>query len=226
VGIDFTNSNRHANFKYWGGWQTDAPPGIGDFRLLEIAVRGPLVILDPFVRFHGRDENSASEMAGVMAELRQMAFRGASVLAIHHKSKSEQSKYRGSSDIAAGVDLGIALSKDEASGILTLKAFKNRMGTDFCYNVRADFAPESVVFTLTDPPEDDATESLKIKLLEAIAEHSGSTQVEIVRLAGIPANRGKALLNQFEGQLWTAKIGAHNARLYFPLEGLYSPLNN
>jgi hypothetical protein len=218
IGIDFTNSHRHANFKYWGGWQADAPPGIGDFRLEEMSLRGPLIILDPFVRFHGGDENSASEMARVMAELRKLAFRGASVLAIHHKSKTEASKYRGSSDIAAGVDVGIALSKDDASGILTLRAFKNRMGTDFTYNVRADFDPEAVVFTLTDPPEDDATESLKIKLLTAIAEHSGSTQQEIVRLAGIPANRGKGLLKQFEGQLWTAKGGPGHSRLYYPLE--------
>jgi RecA-family ATPase len=152
IGVDFTASHRHANFKYWGGWQAEAPPGIGDFRLEEMSLRGPFIILDPFVRFHGGDENSASEMARVMAELRKLAFRGASVLAIHHKSKAEASKYRGSSDIAAGVDVGIALSKDDASGILTLRAFKNRMGTDFTYNVRPDFSPEAVCFTLTDPP--------------------------------------------------------------------------
>ena len=71
---------------------------------------------------------------------------------------------------------------------------------------------------MTDPPENDESEPLKIKLLTAIAEHSGSTQAELVRLAGVPANRGKNLLNQFEGQLWTAKIGPHNSRLYYPLE--------
>lgn len=218
VGVDFTAAHRHANFKYWGGWQTDAPPGIGDFRLEELSLRGPLIILDPFVRFHGRDENSASEMANVMAELRKLAFRGASVLAIHHKSKADGSKYRGSSDIAAGVDVGIALSKDRTSDILILQAFKNRMGTDFAYNVRPEFSPESVCFTLTDPPEDDAIETLKIKLLSAIAEHPGSTQQEIVQLAEIPANRGKGLLKQFEGQLWSAKAGPGHSRLYYPLE--------
>lgn len=218
IGVDFTASHRHANFKYWGGWQTDAPPGIGDFRLEELSVRGPLIILDPFVRFHGRDENSASEMANVMAELRKLAFRGASVLAIHHKSKADASKYRGSSDIAAGVDVGIALSKDKTSDILILQAFKNRMGTDFTFNVRPDFSPEAVCFTLTDPPENDETEPLKIKLLTAIAEHPGLTQIEIVQLTGIPANRGKGLLKQFEGQLWSAKAGPRHSRLYYPLE--------
>ena len=81
------------------------------------------------------------------------------------------------------------------------------MGTDFSYHVRADFDPQVVVFTLTDPPEDDATENLKIKLLSAIAEHPGSTQQQIISVSGIPSNRGRALLKQFEGQLWTAKMG-------------------
>ena len=51
--------------RIWGGWLGDAPPAIGDARLVEIArERHPLIIFDSLIRFHAAaDENSATEMA-------------------------------------------------------------------------------------------------------------------------------------------------------------------
>src|SRR5579863_8087814 len=56
--------------RIWGGWLGDAPPAIGDARLVEIARgRRPLIIFDSLIRFHAAaDENSATEMAAVMGE--------------------------------------------------------------------------------------------------------------------------------------------------------------
>jgi predicted ATP-dependent serine protease len=45
-----------ANAKIWGGWLTDAPPAIGDARLLQVArERRPLLLFDSLIRFHGAD---------------------------------------------------------------------------------------------------------------------------------------------------------------------------
>src|SRR5690348_17885893 len=84
-----------ADCRIWGGWLGDAPPGIGDIRLLEMArERRPLIVFDSLIRFHAAaDENSASEMAMVMGDLRALANAGATVVALHHKPKSEGSHY-------------------------------------------------------------------------------------------------------------------------------------
>jgi RecA-family ATPase len=113
--------------KIWGNWLRDAPPTIGDVRLVQIArERRPLLIFDSLIRFHSADENSATEMAPVMGDLRALANAGATVVALHHRAKNETSRYRGSSDIAGGVDTAFAVSRDRQAGILKLDCFKSR----------------------------------------------------------------------------------------------------
>ena len=113
-----------SDFRPWGLWCTDEPPMIGDPRLLEFAKDGLLIIFDSMIRFHGADENSATEMDQVMARLRQLTTVGASVVVLHHKAKSDTSSYRGSSDIVAGADAVFALAKRD--DLLELRTFKNR----------------------------------------------------------------------------------------------------
>jgi hypothetical protein len=50
-------------------------------------------------------------------EVRALANAGATVILLHHRAKSETSRYRGSSDIAGGVDLAISVSRDRAAGV-------------------------------------------------------------------------------------------------------------
>ena len=83
----------------WGTWLEDQPPLIGDARLLELAKDEPLMVFDSLLRFHSADENSATEMKVVMGCLRDLVTAGATVVVLHHRSKSETSTYRGSSDI-------------------------------------------------------------------------------------------------------------------------------
>ncbi len=84
--------------------------------MLEFARQEPVLIVDSMIRFHTADENSATQMAPVMADLRQLATAGATVVVLHHhKSKSETSSYRGSSDIVAGADVAFALAKRDES---------------------------------------------------------------------------------------------------------------
>jgi RecA-family ATPase len=79
LGVESLNEAR-----IWGGWLQEDPPAIGDARLLEIARdRKPLIVFDSLIRFHSADENSATEMAKVMQDLRALANAGATVIALH-----------------------------------------------------------------------------------------------------------------------------------------------
>jgi RecA-family ATPase len=97
------------DFHFWSFHCAIAPPQLTDAetyaQLAKSIVPRPVFIFDSLVRFHGAaNENSASDMAVVMAQLRLIANTGAAVLVLHHKGKSENNQYRGSSDIQAGVD--------------------------------------------------------------------------------------------------------------------------
>ena len=143
-----------ADCRIWGGWLADAPPGIGDFRILEIArERRPLIVFDSLIRFHAAaDENSATEMSMVMADLRALANAGATVVALHHKPKSDGSHYRGSSDIAGGVDTALAVSRDRDAGLLRLECFKSRFAEEFSLTLRPELTGEGD-FVVSDSPE-------------------------------------------------------------------------
>ena len=93
------------------------------------------------IRFYSADENSATQMAPVMASLRELATAGASVVVLHHKPKSETSSYRGSSDIVAGADAAFSLAKHD--GLLELRTIKNRFGVEATVKIHPNFAAET-----------------------------------------------------------------------------------
>jgi RecA-family ATPase len=104
-----------------------------DFELIRGQVekhKPVLVVFDTLIRFHNADENSASEMAGVMGRLRALANMGPCVMVQIHQSKQGELRVRsrGSSDIVGACDLELALMvKDEQHGLLTLQSVKARM---------------------------------------------------------------------------------------------------
>ena len=206
------------NIRYWDRLAPEAPPSIGDIRLFEIArERRPLIIFDSLVRFHSADENSATEMAPIMAELRKLADAGATVLLLHHKSKAEGSRYRGSSDILAGADVAYTLSKDETNGLLTLRTSKTRH-RELSITIRPDL-DQSGDFVLSDSAavasERDAVE----RLARVIAENPGSNQDKVIELAGLPRHRTAALLKDNPEKLWRSEDGPRRARRYYPTNG-------
>jgi hypothetical protein len=76
------------------------------------AIRPRLLVIDPFVRAHGVDENSASEVSRLLAFLRSLERdRELAILIIHHTRKAGASSthpgqgLRGSSDIQAWADM-------------------------------------------------------------------------------------------------------------------------
>jgi len=77
---------------------------------------GPrLLVLDPLVRLHRLDENSSSEISGLLGYLRELQ-RGqdVSVVLVHHTSKRAQTRHgqslRGTSDLHAWADVGLYLT--------------------------------------------------------------------------------------------------------------------
>ena len=204
--------------RIWGGWLSDAPPAIGDARLLEIArQRRPLIVFDSLIRFHEADENSATEMALVMGGLRALANAGATVVALHHKPKSDGALYRGSSDIAGGVDTALAVSRDRTAGLLRVECFKSRFGEEFTLTLRPDLSA-SGDFVVTSSPQADAEQADIDRLADTIRRHPGQPKRFIVETSGLPRARARALLERLDGQFWRAQSGPSNATLFFPKE--------
>jgi hypothetical protein len=204
--------------RIWGGWLPDAPPAIGDARLLEIAQqRHPLIVFDSLIRFHDSDENSASEMAPVMGCLRALAHAGATVVVLHHKPKSEGSLYRGSSDIAGGVDTAIAVSRDRTAGLLRFECFKNRFGEEFTLTLRPDLGA-SGDFIVTGSPDANTDEADAARLAEVIRNNPGLPKEKLISISGVAQRRGRLLIERFNGELWRFERGPRHAILCFPIE--------
>ncbi len=208
-----------ADCRIWGGWLDDAPPGIGDIRILEIARdRRPLIVFDSLIRFHAAaDENSATEMSMVMADLRALANAGATVVALHHKPKSEGAHYRGSSDIAGGVDTAWAVSRDRDAGLLRLECFKSRFAEEFSLTLRPELTGVGD-FVVTGSPEASSEQSDIEKLAEAIRRNPGQPKERVIETSAVRRARARALLERFDGEFWRSEPGPRHAILYFPSE--------
>ena len=211
-----------ADCRIWGGWFTSAPPAIGDFRLLEIAhARRPLIVFDSLIRFHAAaDENSATEMSVVMADLRALANAGATVVVLHHRPKSEGAYYRGSTDIAGAVDTALAVSRDRDAGLLRFECRKGRFAEEFSMTLRPELSGSAGAgdFVVTDSLEATTEQSDIEKLAEAIRRNPGQSKERVIEASGVPQRRARALLERFNEQLWRAKSGPRHAILYFPVE--------
>jgi hypothetical protein len=203
-----------SEFRPWGLWCPDEPPMIGDPRLLEFARQEPVLIVDSMIRFHTADENSATQMAPVMAALRELATAGASVIVLHHKPKSETSSYRGSSDIVAGADAAFALVKRD--GLLELRTIKNRFAVETTVEVQADFAAGT--FSLSGTPGRRECMHEVDRLADIIRASPGLTQNEVVRRVGMNRQRAIELLRRNEGRPWRSQEGANRSRCYSPIQ--------
>jgi predicted ATP-dependent serine protease len=205
------------NSRIWGGWLQDAPPAIGDERLVEmVRERKPIIIFDSLIRFHDADENSATEMAPVMRNLRALANAGATVVALHHKAKTQGSNYRGSSDIVGGVDTAFTISRDRQAGLLKLECFKSRFVEEFSLTLRPDLAGTGD-FVVTESPEFASRTVESERIAQYISANPGQNQSQILAALDIPHGKGRAMLAEFEGRLWRTEPGAHNAKLFSPV---------
>jgi len=78
-----------------------------------------VVVLDPLIRFHNADENSATQMAEVFTRLRELIkLYNLSFILIHHTGKDESREARGSSVIMSEYDSRIHIKTADATSTL------------------------------------------------------------------------------------------------------------
>lgn len=89
-------------------------------------LRPRLVLLDPLVRMHRLDENSAAEISGLLGYIRDLQRRfDVAIVLVHHASKKQRSQpgqaLRGSSDLHAIGDCNAYLARNGQYLVLTLE---------------------------------------------------------------------------------------------------------
>jgi len=112
-------------------------------------IRPRLLLLDPLVRLHRLDENSAAEISGLLGFLRELQRRfDTAVVLVHHASKKHRAHpgqaLRGSGDLHAFGDDNAYLACKEDCFVLTIEH-------------RAAKAPEPVAVRLVSRPDGSAT---------------------------------------------------------------------
>lgn len=102
------------------------PSGINRLEATLLHHKPRFVLLDPLIRLHRADENSASEMSVILDGIRGLArTTGSSILIVHHARKASSSNvgaaFRGSSDLSAFGDVNLYLRRLQQDDILELK---------------------------------------------------------------------------------------------------------
>jgi len=147
-----------------------------------LALRRPrLLILDPYVRLQGADENNATEVAAILATLRELSRTfSLALLLVHHARKSPSDSagqaLRGSSDFHAWGDSNLYLRRRSDEILLTVEH-------------RAAAPPPPLSLTLAhDPlrldirdtnPQPPLSTSLEQRLLAAL--HDGPRRLDQLR---------------------------------------------
>ena len=143
-------------------------------------VKPALVVLDPFRRVHGLDENDSGQMSALFNLLRQLqAEKECSLLLIHHlRKRSEHAeealdRLRGSSDIAASVDS--VLEVGGQFGHLVVKHSKSKRGKALgSFLIKSEEISGAMRFSFQDPDvaaEIDRKEIRKL-ILQALGDGS------------------------------------------------------
>ena len=152
-------------------------------------LRPVLLVLDPFVRMTGIDENSAQEVSRVLAFLRELQRSlELAILVVHHVRKSAAGvngglALRGSGDFWAWSDTNLYLARKEATLELAIEH-------------RSSKAPQPVLFELCDqelegpylrtcerPADPHATASLSERLLAYLAQQATGAKLDPIRAA-------------------------------------------
>jgi hypothetical protein len=161
----------------------DRPQDVQRLRATLASRSHRLLILDPYVRLQGADENNATEVAAILATLREISRTfDLAVLLVHHTRKSSGDStgqaLRGSSDFHAWGDSNLYLRRRGPDLILTVEH-------------RAAPAPPPLCLTLAEDPlrldiRDPAIrspqrDSLEERLLDALQK--GPARLEHLRAA-------------------------------------------
>ena len=89
-------------------------------------IRPRLLLIDPLIRVHSKDENRSDEMSGLLSFFRALQRRfDCAVILVHHSAKKERARpgqtLRGSSDIYAWIDSGAYLYRSNDRILLSVE---------------------------------------------------------------------------------------------------------
>lgn len=168
-------------------------------RRLEItleATKPRLLVLDPFVRLHRGDENSAQEIAAILASLRELQRRfHLAIAVVHHTRKNANARQmgqalRGSGDFHAWADSALYVSHEKAGLKLTIEQ-RAAPAQEPVFISLADNPPHPVVTT----PADDNGPSLQDRIIDGLQRSSEPvTRTDLRRLLAVQNHRlGEAL---------------------------------
>ena len=190
-----------------------------DFQIIraQIAKHQPvLVIFDTLIRFHTADENSASEMAVVMAHVRELANLGPTVLLQIHQNKVGElrTRSRGSSDIVGACDLELALTEKD-HGLLTLQSVKARMAPIPPITLRIQEIDGRLEIAEAEEWSEEQTEAIDELLAEATEGISITAMHGRLKEQGIDIGR-RTVVRRVESMAdkLTYTLGPRNVRLY------------
>lgn len=141
-----------------------------------LAVFAPrLLLLDPLIRLHRADENSASEMSVILDGLRALARHSkTAILLVHHARKAAAGNagtgLRGSSDLHAFGDSNLYLRRLGQDSLLELKVEHRAAATPAPLRLKLvveddDPYPAARFSVLDSPRQDDPTASRILDLL-------------------------------------------------------------
>lgn len=128
-----------------------------------IAALSPrLLVLDPFVRMANIDENSAADVAAVLASLRDIQRTyDIAIILVHHARKSPAAHpmqaFRGSSDFSAWSDTNMHLARKTSRLVLSIEHRSAPAPEPLALVLRAEPAPHMVVLDAQQNQQDNTT---------------------------------------------------------------------
>jgi hypothetical protein len=165
------------------GLRIDRPEPVQRLRATLARHRPRLLILDPYVRLQGADENNATEVAAILATLREISRTfSLALLLVHHSRKSPGNSagqaLRGSSDFHAWGDSNLYLRRRSEDLILTVEHRAAPAPPPLSLTLALDPLRLDIRNADSQPPPNTALEQ---RLLAAL--HEGPQRLEQLRAA-------------------------------------------
>lgn len=163
----------------------DTPVDLARLRATVALHRPRLLVLDPLVRLHKLDENSAGEISALLGELRTMQREyQVSILLVHHLRKNGAAAsqpgqaLRGSGDLHAWGDVNLYLQRKSASVSLSIEHRSAASPPPLLFSLLESPTPHLAVGADEPPCEDPGLEQ---QLLDHLLAAPGPVDRETLR---------------------------------------------
>ncbi len=158
-------------------------------------VHAGLLVIDALADvIRGGDENSVLSTYPVLNYLRHLAeFTHAAILILHHTNKT--GVFRGSSAIAAAVDLMLSIESPADSTLIHLRPLKTRDASPTPFSARIHFNSNKFWLTLTDEQPSPTLGKVDTAILKYVFSKNKATTPQLMReiKSSAPASIRKAI---------------------------------